>query len=60
MGLTAGDLPVLWDLNFLLGPKAKEPGGGETDSYVLCEANLQAVSPFPSSALPLVARAARY
>ncbi|MGQ0523903.1 MAG: Cj0069 family protein [Betaproteobacteria bacterium] len=46
-------LPVLWDCDFLLGPKDRS---GE-DTYVLCEINVSSVSPFPDSALPLIARA---
>lgn len=46
-------LPVLWDCDFLLGPK--RPSG--EDTYVLCEINVSSVSPFPDSALPLIARA---
>jgi hypothetical protein len=48
------ELPVLWDADFLLGPK---DASGE-DSYVLCEINVSSVSPFPDSAAPLLARAA--
>jgi hypothetical protein len=44
-------LPVLWDCDFLLGPKRQS---GE-DTYVLCEINVSSVSPFPDSALPLIA-----
>ena len=47
------ELPVLWDCDFLLGPKTKS---GE-DTYVLCEINVSSVSPFPDSAVPLVAQA---
>jgi hypothetical protein len=48
------DLPVLWDADFLLGPK-DETGG---DTYVLCETNVSSVAPFPDSATPFVAEAA--
>lgn len=48
------DLPVLWDCDFLLGPRNSS---GE-DTYVLCEINVSCVTPFPDSALPFVARAA--
>ena len=45
-------LPVLWDCDFLLGPK--DTAG--RDTYVLCEINASSVSPFPESALaPLAA-----
>jgi hypothetical protein len=46
-------LPVLWDCDFLLGPRNKF---GE-DTYVLCEINVSSVSPFPDSALTLIAEA---
>ncbi len=46
-------LPVLWDCDFLLGPKLDS---GE-DTYVLCEINVSSVSPFPDSALTPVAQA---
>jgi hypothetical protein len=46
-------LPILWDCDFLLGPKQDS---GE-DSYVLCEINVSSVAPFPDSAPPFVAEA---
>ena len=46
-------LPVLWDCDFMFGPQTKS---GQ-DTYVLCEINVSSVSPFPDSALPLVAAA---
>jgi hypothetical protein len=54
LGLKEGDLPVLWDADFLLGAKASN---GD-DTYVLCEINISSVYPFPPSAMsPLVAEA---
>jgi hypothetical protein len=47
-------LPILWDADFLLGPKAAT---GE-DTYVLCEINVSSVAPFPESTVPLMAQAA--
>ncbi len=47
-------LPVLWDADFLYGPKDED---GQ-DTYVLCEINVSAVAPFPDSAPAPVARAA--
>ena len=41
-------LPVLWDADFVYGPK--RPTG--EDTYVLCEINVSSVSPFPDAALP--------
>jgi len=46
-------LPVIWDCDFLLGPKT---AAGQ-DSYVLCEINVSSVSPFPDSALAPIAEA---
>ncbi len=46
-------LPVLWDCDFLLGPKK---ASGE-DTYVLCEINVSSVAPFPESAPPYIAEA---
>jgi hypothetical protein len=47
-------LPVLWDCDFLLGPK-DENG---TDTYVLCEINVSSVAPYPESAVPYIVDAA--
>lgn len=44
------DLPILWDCDFLLGPK----GDNAEDSYVLCEINVSSVAPYPESAVPYV------
>jgi hypothetical protein len=53
LDIQAHELPVLWDCDFLLGPK-DEAGN---DTYVLCEINASSVSPFPESAVDPVARA---
>jgi hypothetical protein len=47
VGVNASVLPILWDADFLLGPRTAE---GE-DTYVLCEINVSSVYPFPDSAL---------
>jgi len=47
------ELPVLWDSDFLLGPKN---ASGE-DTYVLCEINVSSVAPFPDAALSAIAQA---
>jgi hypothetical protein len=47
------ELPVLWDCDFLLGPK--DTSGADT--YVLCEINVSSVSPFPDSAVRPLAEA---
>jgi hypothetical protein len=54
VGIPTERLPVLWDADFLLGPK-DEAGN---DTYVLCEINVSSVAPYPDSATPLLARAA--
>lgn len=46
-------LPVLWDCDFLLGPK----GARGDDTYVLCEVNVSSVAPYPESAVPSVVEA---
>lgn len=46
-------LPVLWDADFLYGPKE---GAGD-DSFRLCEINVSSVHPFPDSAVPRVVEA---
>ncbi len=43
-------LPVLWDCDFLLGPKDVH---GE-DTYVICEINVSSVAPLPDSAIPFI------
>ena len=53
LGIANDALPILWDCDFMLGPK-DEAGN---DSYVLCEINVSSVSPFPDSALEPLARA---
>jgi len=47
VGVDASALPILWDADFLLGPRTAE---GE-DTYVLCEINVSSIYPFPESAL---------
>ena len=46
-------LPMLWDCDFLLGPKDAEG----KDTYVLCEINVSSVAPYPESAAAYIARA---
>jgi hypothetical protein len=53
LDLRHAELPLLWDCDFLLGPK----DAAGADSYVLCEINASSVSPFPDSAAPLIAQA---
>jgi hypothetical protein len=48
-------LPVIWDADFIRGPR----GAGETDGWVLCEINVSCVSPFPDEALGPIATLTR-
>jgi len=52
-GVDAESLPILWDADFLYGPR-DEAG---SDTYVLSEINVSAVAPFPDQALPRMAEA---
>ncbi len=54
VGVDTERLPVLWDADFLLGPRT--PAG--EDTYVLCEINASCVTPFPPEAPDALARAA--
>src|SRR5262249_45244329 len=54
LGMETSALPLLWDADFLLGPRTSS---GD-DTYVLCEINASAVFPFPDEALDPLARAA--
>lgn len=54
LGIKRHDLPVIWDADFLYGPKTATGA----DTYVLCEINVSAVWPFPPMAAPTVAAAA--
>jgi hypothetical protein len=47
-------LPVIWDADFLFGPK--DTSG--RDTFVLCEINVSSTFAFPEFAMPTVARAA--
>ncbi|MEO8113622.1 MAG: Cj0069 family protein [Phenylobacterium sp.] len=47
-----GDLPVIWDADFLLGPKTADGA----DSHVLCEINASSVFPIPEQAPDALAR----
>ena len=53
LGLATTELPVIWDLDFLYGPK----GADGADTYVLCEINVSSTFAFPEVAMPGVARA---
>lgn len=60
LGLAPHDLPLIWDADFLLGPKEAGPKDAEgEDSYVLCEINCSSVFPMPAEAPAAIARALR-
>ena len=50
LGIDTASLPVLWDCDFLLGPR-KDNG---EDTYVLCEINVSSVAPYPESVIPYI------
>lgn len=54
VGVHRDSLPVIWDVDFLLGDKTDN---GE-DTYVLCEINASSTFAFPEHAMPAVAQAA--
>lgn len=53
VGLPRDRLPLLWDCDFMLGPRSAD---GE-ERYVLCEINVSSVSPFPPSAIGAIVSA---
>jgi hypothetical protein len=54
LDLDTSSLPVIWDADFLFGPK----DAAGADTYVLCEINVSAVWPFPTQASRKIAEAA--
>jgi hypothetical protein len=52
LGLERDSLPIIWDADFLYGPKN---AAGE-DTYVLCEINVSSVFAIPDHAPAAVAR----
>jgi hypothetical protein len=46
LGMRPDELPVVWDADFLLGPK----DAAGADTYVLCEINVSSVFPAPDEA----------
>jgi hypothetical protein len=54
LDIRTGDLPAIWDADFLLGAKS---AAGE-DTHVLCEINVSSVAPYPDQAAAFVAKAA--
>ncbi len=53
MRIDTASLPIIWDCDFLLGPK----NTAGDDTYVLCEINVSCVSPFPDAAIDVIADA---
>ena len=53
LAIDTASLPILWDCDFLLGPKDAEGH----DTYVLCEINVSSVAPYPESAIPRIVEA---
>ncbi|HWX09863.1 MAG TPA: Cj0069 family protein [Gaiellaceae bacterium] len=54
LNLETHALPVIWDADFLYGPRTSSGG----DTYVLCEINASSTFAFPEHAMPTVAEAA--
>ena len=54
LDIDAGSLPLIWDADFLYGPRTAT---GE-DTYVLCEINVSSVFPFPENTPTEIARLA--
>ena len=54
LGIDTHSLPVIWDADFLYGPKT---ASGD-DTFVLCEINASSTFSFPQHAMPQVAEAA--
>jgi len=52
--LAIDELPVIWDADFLYGPRASS----NEENYVLCEINASSTFAFPEHAMPAVAQAA--
>ena len=50
LDIETSDLPLLWDTDFLLGPKNSQ---GD-DTYVLCEINVSSVYPYPEVANSII------
>jgi hypothetical protein len=55
LGIDAGSLPIIWDADFLYGPR---DANGQ-DTYVLCEINVSSVFGFPDQAPAAIARLAK-
>lgn len=51
LGLSSSELPMIWDLDFFLGPRTEEG----KDTYVLCEINVSNPDTFPVTVLSQIA-----
>jgi hypothetical protein len=54
LGIEAASLPIIWDADFLYGPRTASGG----DSYVLCEINVSSVFAIPDQAPAAIAHLA--
>ena len=52
LGLRRDDLPIIWDADFLYGPR----GASGEDTYVLCEINVSSCFAIPDEAPAAIAR----
>ncbi|HVC53925.1 MAG TPA: Cj0069 family protein [Stellaceae bacterium] len=52
LGIDAGSLPIIWDADFLYGPR----DASGADTYVLCEINVSSVFAIPDQAPAAIAR----
>jgi hypothetical protein len=52
LGIDAASLPIIWDADFLLGPR----NAAGADTYVLCEINVSSVFAIPDQAPAEIAR----
>jgi hypothetical protein len=52
LGLDAAALPIIWDADFLYGPRT----ASGADTYVLCEINVSSVFAIPDQAPAAIAR----
>lgn len=54
LGIDAASLPIIWDADFLYGPRT----ASDEDSYVLCEINVSSCFAIPDQAPAVIARLA--
>jgi hypothetical protein len=52
LGIDAGSLPIIWDADFLYGPR----DAAGADSYVLCEINVSSCFAIPDEAPAAIAK----